>query len=98
MKFRVVDANAASDWHAALQRFPTGDIYFLPEYHRAYEQNGAGTALAFMAEEGKEFFFIHSSNDLSRKRQPQTCPAPGTTSKPQWATVALYQPPKIASL
>lgn len=68
MKFRVIDTNAASDWHAALRNFPAGDIYFLPEYHRAYEQNGAGTALAFIANEGKEFFFILSSNDLSKER------------------------------
>jgi hypothetical protein len=96
MKFKVIDANAASDWGAALRRFPAADIYFLAEYHRAHEQNGAGTALAFIAEDGKEFFFILSSKDRSKKKQRQTYPVTGTTSKPLKVMVGLYQQPRIA--
>ena len=57
MKTAVIQAADAARWQEALGRFVDGDIYFLPAYHRAYELNGDGTALAFCAEEGANCLF-----------------------------------------
>lgn len=39
-----------AEWQALLMRLSKTDIYFLPEYHRAYELHGDGTACLFVAE------------------------------------------------
>jgi hypothetical protein len=70
MKSRVAGTSESDAWHGALSRFPEADVYFLPEYHRAYELNGDGTALAFMAEEKDQFFFILSSCAASKAGWP----------------------------
>lgn len=57
MKWRVLDTRQHDDWHGALNRLRETDVYFLPEYHRAYEVNGDGAARAFMAEEEDDLLF-----------------------------------------
>lgn len=51
MKYRIIDTADAEEWHTVLHRFQGADAYFLPEYHRAYELNGDGKALAFVFED-----------------------------------------------
>ncbi|MCU0513797.1 MAG: GNAT family N-acetyltransferase [Anaerolineae bacterium] len=52
----VLTTAAAAEWHSLLARLPHSDIYFTPEYHRAYERNGDGEALLFVAEEGAQLY------------------------------------------
>ena len=42
----------ASEWREAVQGTGVSDIYFLPEYHRAYELNGDGVAHLYLYESG----------------------------------------------
>ena len=58
MRVRILNLEQSSDWQRILSRLPQHDAYFLPGYHRAYEENGDGTALAFVAEaaEGTLFY------------------------------------------
>ena len=57
MKWWVLSTQESEGWYNALERLPQTDIYFLPEYHRAYELNGDGMAYAFAAEEGDHVLF-----------------------------------------
>jgi len=57
VKRRVLDTKDSAVWCETLKRFPEADVYFLPQYHHAYEVNGNGTAHAFVAEEGGHLFF-----------------------------------------
>jgi len=57
MKWRILSTGQSDDWYNALSHFSQSDIYFLPEYHRAYELNGDGKACAFVAEEGSHILF-----------------------------------------
>jgi hypothetical protein len=57
MKWRILSTQESEEWHELLGRFPKTDVYFLAEYHRAYELNGDGTAYAFIAEEGDHILF-----------------------------------------
>ena len=57
MNVHVWKTSDASNWRQALDRAGGGDAYFLPEYFRAYEENGDGEGLAFTAEEGGESLF-----------------------------------------
>jgi len=54
--WRILTSAEADAWHAALARLPRHDIYFTPEYHRPYENDGA-TALAFVATAGEDLLF-----------------------------------------
>lgn len=57
MNCRALTSAQAKEWRAALGALPHADVYYLPEYHRACEANGDGTAYAFVAEEsGKTLF------------------------------------------
>ena len=40
-----------------LRHFPEVDVYFLPEYHQAYELNGDGQVRAFIARSGDNYLF-----------------------------------------
>lgn len=57
MRWWVLSTQESEDWYDVLGRFPQTDVYFLPEYHRAYELNGDGEAHAFVAEEGDDVLF-----------------------------------------
>jgi hypothetical protein len=57
VKYRVLDTADSESWCCLLNRLPEGDIYFLPEYHRAYELNGDGTPHAYVAEENDGLLF-----------------------------------------
>ncbi len=57
MKVRVYNTQESDKWHDVLRRFAQTDIYFLSEYHRAYELNGDGEAHAFVAEEDGNVLF-----------------------------------------
>jgi hypothetical protein len=57
MKWRLLTTQDCEEWGDTLRRFPTADAYFLPEYHRAYELNGDGRALAFVAQDGDDLLF-----------------------------------------
>lgn len=57
MNWQVLGTEAAQLWHQALARFAHTDIYFSPEYHRAYELNGDGQAQAFIFEAGEHTLF-----------------------------------------
>jgi hypothetical protein len=50
MKVWVIAAQDASAWDELLARFEDADAYYLAEYHLAYEANGDGRAMAFVAE------------------------------------------------
>jgi hypothetical protein len=57
MKWRILGTREPAEWHDALGRLSQADIYFLPEYHQAYELNGDGEAYAFIAEDGSNLLF-----------------------------------------
>jgi hypothetical protein len=57
MKWWILSTQQPEDWYNSLRRLSQFDIYFLPEYHRAYELNGDGRACAFVAEEGNQVLF-----------------------------------------
>lgn len=57
MKWRILSTEQSEDWYKALRCLPQTDVYFLPEYHRAYELNGDGKACAFVAEENEHLLF-----------------------------------------
>jgi hypothetical protein len=58
MKWQALDSSEAEAWHRALGRQPVSDVYFTPEYHRVHEENGDGTARAFIAwNRGQELFY-----------------------------------------
>jgi Acetyltransferase (GNAT) domain len=57
MGWRVITTLATKEWEAYLARFPKHDIYFLAEYHQAYEANGDGQACAFVAETAQNLLF-----------------------------------------
>ena len=57
MKCRVLNTKESTEWCEALKRFPQADVYFLPQYHRANELNGNGTAHAVIAEDGGQVLF-----------------------------------------
>jgi hypothetical protein len=57
MNWQVLGTDAAELWHHSLVRFIHTDIYFWPEYHRAYELNGDGQARAFIFEAGEHTLF-----------------------------------------
>jgi len=71
MKVRVYNTQEFDEWNNVLRRFPQTDIYFLPEYHRAHELNGDGTAYAFVAEEDDHVlfypFFVRSIKKVGPK-------------------------------
>jgi hypothetical protein len=56
MHCRVLTTDDTGAWHQVLSRIPKTDIYFLPEYHRLYEQNGDGSARLFIAEDGDRVY------------------------------------------
>jgi hypothetical protein len=58
IKYRLLTTAQAEDWHALLARLPHNDIYFTPNYHRAYERNGDGEALLFVAE-AADALYVH---------------------------------------
>jgi hypothetical protein len=53
---RILRCDDATEWRAWVARMPAGDVYFLPEYHRAYELNGDGRATVFAADDGSHAF------------------------------------------
>jgi hypothetical protein len=57
VNIRLLGTDQADDWRRMLELIPTVDIYFLPEYHRAHELNGDGSALAFVAQEQDSVLF-----------------------------------------
>ncbi len=57
MNWQILDGEEFEEWHEVLQHFPRGDVYFLPEYHRAYELNGDGQVRAFIANSGDNYLF-----------------------------------------
>jgi hypothetical protein len=58
VKWQIFTAQETEEWYKVLERFHSIDIYFLPEYHRAYELNGDGIAYAFVAQdEGNTWFY-----------------------------------------
>jgi len=57
MNWWIFGTQESEKWHDVLRRFAQTDIYFLPEYHRAYELNGDGEALAFVLEEDDNVLF-----------------------------------------
>lgn len=57
MEFRLVTTQQPDDWLEALELQPHSDVYYLPEYHRAYELNGDGLAQALCAKRGDDHFF-----------------------------------------
>lgn len=56
MEWKLLGTADSKDWHLALNRFSETDIYFSPEFHRAYEVNGDGVARLFILTEGDEVF------------------------------------------
>lgn len=72
MEWKLLGTADSKEWRLALNRFPETDIYFFPEFHRAYEVNGDGLARLFLATEGDEIFiypfFVRSiDNEISRR-------------------------------
>jgi Acetyltransferase (GNAT) domain len=57
MNYRLLSTDDTTEWRNLLKRLPSGDIYFLPEYHRLYEIDKRNTACAFIVEENDSFFF-----------------------------------------
>lgn len=57
MKYSVLSTQESSEWFNSVKHLPQSDIYFYPEYHRAYELNGDGKAYAFMVENQNEILF-----------------------------------------
>ena len=57
MRAYCLDTQDAPAWRALLSRLPATDVYFLPEYHHAFEVNGDGTACGFVAEENEHVLF-----------------------------------------
>lgn len=57
MKASVLEIGDGTAWCAALDRCSERDVYFLPEFHRAYEAHGYGKALAFVAEADGDVLF-----------------------------------------
>jgi len=57
VKYRLLGTNAPEEWMEALNRLPNADVYFLPQYHAAYELDGVQAANAFVAEDGSDILF-----------------------------------------
>lgn len=58
MKWRTLDTSESEAWHQLLRQQPARDVYFQPEYHRAHELSGDGTAKVFVAEDqGRALFY-----------------------------------------
>jgi hypothetical protein len=58
MKWYTLTTRERDGWREAAARLPQTDVYFLPEYHQAYELNGDGEAQAFVAEcDGQVLFY-----------------------------------------
>src|SRR6267154_189306 len=71
MEWQLLSSDQSVEWHQALSHFAQTDVYFLPEYHQAYELNGDGTAIAFIATDAKDllfypFFLRPIENEISR--------------------------------
>ena len=66
MKWDILRVSDTNKWHEILNRFSQTDIYFLPEYHTAYEVNGDGVAYAFVVQSDEHLlfypFFLRSIN------------------------------------
>jgi len=57
MTFRWISTLDPDKWDGLLARFDNTDIYFTAGYHKAYEANGDGKALAFVAESPEGLLF-----------------------------------------
>ncbi|MEH1895317.1 MAG: GNAT family N-acetyltransferase [Nostoc sp.] len=57
MKLQIFTTQEIQKWYEILGCFHSTDIYFFPEYHRAYELNGDGVAYAFVAQDGEHLWF-----------------------------------------
>ncbi len=57
MDWQTFTTDEAEAWLTALKLQPQADVYFLPQYHLAYEKQGEGTAYAFTASSGNDSFF-----------------------------------------
>ncbi|HEY6330586.1 MAG TPA: GNAT family N-acetyltransferase [Blastocatellia bacterium] len=57
MKVRVLGTDRSTEWLSELSALPGSDTYFLPEYHRAHELNGDGSARAFVASDEHNTLF-----------------------------------------
>jgi Acetyltransferase (GNAT) domain len=57
VRFHILTSGEADEWRRELDRLADGDVYFLPEFHRACELNGDGEARAFVFEEGRDRLF-----------------------------------------
>jgi hypothetical protein len=72
MDISVAGLDQIEKWRDALALLPENDIYFTPEFHHAYELNGNGKAVAFIAKEGDRllfhpFFLRPIDNDVARR-------------------------------
>ena len=57
MDCQIFSTDESEAWLTALNLQPQADVYFLPQYHRAYEKQGDGAAYAFTATTGGDSFF-----------------------------------------
>ncbi|OGV74896.1 MAG: hypothetical protein A3K18_14645 [Lentisphaerae bacterium RIFOXYA12_64_32] len=89
MGYRILSTQDSAAWRDALEAFPDADVYWLPEYHRAYEVNGDGRACAFLyADNGHRFLFPVLTRPIARVGQE---PLPPTWS--DFETVYGYSGP-----
>src|SRR5215203_3641715 len=57
MNCQTFSTDESEAWLTALNLQPQADVYFLPQYHRAYEKEGDGAAYAFTVTSGGDSFF-----------------------------------------
>jgi hypothetical protein len=57
MNSRLLTPQEPDSWKEVLGHFADADVYDLPEYHRAHELHGDGSAYAFVATEGRDTLF-----------------------------------------
>lgn len=57
MKVQIYNIQEPEKWHNVLDCIGQADVYFMPEYHFAYQLNGDGVAYAFVAEENDHMLF-----------------------------------------
>jgi hypothetical protein len=76
MKWWILSTQEAEEWNSALGNFWQTDVFFLPEYHRIYEENGDGKACAFLAKHDDQVLLYPFLVRPIKKARPKSIQTP----------------------